>query len=67
MPDLRIVEMDKTLMDIASRIAARWGLRGADSVYVAVASTLKIPLVTLDIDQRERASKLVDVISVSLK
>ncbi|HLF75424.1 MAG TPA: type II toxin-antitoxin system VapC family toxin [Anaerolineales bacterium] len=65
LPDVRIVDMDKSLMDNASRIAAKYGLRGADSVYVAVASSLNIPLVTFDIDQRQRGSKLVDVIEIS--
>ena len=67
LPDVRIVEMDKSLMDDASRIAAKYGLRGADSVYVAVAATLKISLVTFDVDQRERASKLVDVIAIDME
>ncbi len=67
LPDVRIVEMDKTLMDNASRIAANFGLRGADSVYVAVASTLKIPLVTFDVDQRERGSKLVELIEIPVE
>jgi predicted nucleic acid-binding protein len=59
--------MDKALMDDASRIAAQYGVRGADSIYIAVASTLKIPLVTFDIDQREKASKLVDVIEIPVE
>lgn len=67
LPDIRIVEMDKSLMDSASRIAAKYGLRGADSVYVAVAMTLKIPLVTFDVDQRGKASKVVDIITISVE
>lgn len=67
LPDIRIVDMDKSLMDDASRIAAKYGVRGADSVYVAVAYTLNIPLVTFDIDQREKASKLVDVIEIPVE
>jgi predicted nucleic acid-binding protein len=67
LPDVRIVEMDKALMDDASCIAAKYGLRGADSVYVAVASTLKIPLATFDVDQRERGSKLVDVVEIPVE
>lgn len=67
LPDVRIVEMDKALMNEASRIAAQYGLRGADSVYVAVASTLKIPLVTFDVDQREKASKVVEVITIPVE
>lgn len=65
--DVRIVDMDKALIDDASRIAAKYGLRGADSIYVAVAATLKIPLVTFDVDQREKASKIVDVITLPVK
>lgn len=67
LPDVRIVDMDKALMDDASRIAAQYGVRGADSIYIAVASVLKIPLVTFDNDQREKASKLVDVIEIPVK
>jgi predicted nucleic acid-binding protein len=67
LPDVRIVDMDKPLMDNASRIAAKYGLRGADSVYVAVASALKIPFVTFDVDQRERGSKLVDVVEIPVE
>jgi len=67
LPDVRIVEMDKALMDEASRIAAKYGVRGADSVYVAVASTLKIPLVTFDVDQREKASKVAEVITITVE
>ncbi|MEO7839698.1 MAG: type II toxin-antitoxin system VapC family toxin [Anaerolineales bacterium] len=67
LPDVRIVDMDKALMDEASRIAAKYGVRGADSVYIAAASTLNIPLVTFDVDQRERASKLVDVIEIPVE
>lgn len=65
LPDIRIVDMDKNLMDEASRIAAEYGVRGADSVYIAVACTLGIPLVTFDVDQRERASKLVDITDIT--
>jgi predicted nucleic acid-binding protein len=67
LPDVRIVDMDKSLMDDASRIAAKYGVRGADSVYFAVASTLNIPLVTFDIDQRGKAAKLVDVIEIPVE
>jgi predicted nucleic acid-binding protein len=62
LPDVRIVDMDKALMDHASHIAATYGVRGADAVYIAAAFLLKIPLCTLDADQRERASNLVDVL-----
>jgi predicted nucleic acid-binding protein len=57
LPGLRLVEMDQPLMDEAASLAAELGLRGADSTYVAVAVRLDIPLVTLDVDQKERAAK----------
>lgn len=55
LPGLRLVEMDGTLIKEAARLAGELGLRGADSVYVAVASRLDLPLATLDADQRQRA------------
>ncbi len=61
LPGLRLVEMDRTLLDEAAQLAAELGLRGADSVYVAVASHLDIPLATLDADQRDRAARRVAV------
>jgi len=67
LPDVRIVEMDKPLIEETARIASKYGLRGADAVYVAVAAQLNIPLATLDVDQRARASKLIDVIEISMK
>jgi predicted nucleic acid-binding protein len=67
LPDIRIVEMDKALMDDASRIAVKYGLRGADSVYVAVAATLKIPLVTFDVDQHGKASKVIEVVTIPVE
>ncbi len=61
LPGLRLVEMDRTLLDESAQLAAELGLRGADSVYVAVASHLNIPLATLDSDQRERASRRITI------
>ncbi len=61
LPGLSLVEMDRSLLDEAARLAAELGLRGADSTYVAVASRLNIPLATLDSDQNERAAKCVPV------
>lgn len=56
LPGLRLVEMDNSLLREAAKLAAQLGLRGADSTYVAVASRLDLPLVTLDTDQRQRAA-----------
>jgi len=64
LPGLRLVEMDEALVREAARLAAELGLRGADSIYVAVAGRLHLPLVTFDTDQRERARKKVTIQSI---
>jgi predicted nucleic acid-binding protein len=45
----------------APRIAANLGLRGADAIYVAVAEQLRLPLITWDNEQEEKAKTSVDV------
>ena len=60
-PGLRIVPVDHRLGRASADLAVRLRLRGADAVYVAVAAHLKIPLVTLDAEQRERAKDLIEV------
>jgi predicted nucleic acid-binding protein len=55
LPHLRLVSIDPRLGRAAARLAADLGLRGADSVYVALAQFLKLPLITWDSDQAERA------------
>jgi predicted nucleic acid-binding protein len=64
LPGLRLVEMDGALLKEAARLAAELGLRGADSVYVAVASRLHIALVTLDADQRSRAEGRIPCVEI---
>jgi len=64
LPGLRLVEMDNELVRQAAKLAAELGLRGADSLYVAVARRLDLPLVTFDVDQRERAGKRIAVHSI---
>jgi predicted nucleic acid-binding protein len=65
LPGLRLVEMDNDLVREAARLAAELGLRGADSLYVATASMLDLPLVTLDIDQSQRAQEKVPIHSIT--
>ncbi|MBC8508251.1 MAG: type II toxin-antitoxin system VapC family toxin [Anaerolineales bacterium] len=61
LPDLRLVEMDQSVVQAAVDAGADLGVRGADAVYIAVAQQLSLPLATLDNDQRERASRVVEI------
>jgi len=61
LPGLRLVEMDQPLVQAAARLAAELGLRGADAFYVALAERLKIPMATLDSDQRARAAGVIAI------
>lgn len=61
LPGLRLLEMERSLVEKAARLAAGLGLRGADAVYVAAAEALALPLCTLDDDQARRAAARVDV------
>ncbi|MEM7111648.1 MAG: type II toxin-antitoxin system VapC family toxin [Chloroflexota bacterium] len=58
-PTLRLISIDHALGIQASRIAANHRLRGADAVYVAVASHLNIPLVSWDKEHLTRAAALI--------
>jgi len=62
LPSLRLISLDRALSESAAQLAADHMLRGADSVYVAVAKQLNIPLVTLDEEQFKRASKIIKTI-----
>lgn len=61
LPGLRLIEMNQTVVQAAAQLAASCGMRGADSVYAAVAHQLNIPLATLDADQRSKAGKIVAI------
>jgi predicted nucleic acid-binding protein len=63
LPGLRLVPIDEALALEAARLAARFRIRGADAVYVAVASDLRLPLVTWDGEQRDRAERVVQVLA----
>ncbi len=62
LPDLTIVALDETLVRLAARLAGDLGLRGADSLYVAAARRLRVPLATLDGTPAERAAGRVEVL-----
>lgn len=65
LPGLQLIEMEHSLLQEAAQLAAELGLRGADATYVAVSARLSIPLITLDVDQKERAAKRIKVLDVS--
>lgn len=58
-PSLKLVSIDHGLGIEAARIAANLELRGADAIYVAVASQLDIPLVSWDQEQLNRTTSLI--------
>lgn len=64
LPGLRLVEMERTLMKEAARLAAELGMRGADACYVALAAQLGLPLLTLDQEQRSRSAGVVEILSL---
>jgi len=59
LPALRIVAVDAELAEAAARLAGDQRLRGADSVYVALAKQLSLALVTWDLEQANRASEVI--------
>jgi predicted nucleic acid-binding protein len=58
---LTSIDLDDDLADYASEIAAKYRLRGSDSVYAAVALRFGTELITLDKEQLERLPKVLPV------
>ncbi len=65
LPDLRLVEMDQSVVQTAVRAGADLGVRGADALYIAISQQLTLPLATLDTDQSERGSQVVEIWTVT--
>jgi predicted nucleic acid-binding protein len=65
LPDLRLVDMDRSVVMAATKVAVELDVRGADAFYIAIARQLSLPLATLDADQLERASHVVDTWEIS--
>jgi len=57
LPELQLIVIDTALGLRTTELAADLGLRGADAVYVALASDLQVPLITWDRQQRERGAQ----------
>ena len=66
LPALRLVDINRQLAQSAAELAADYRLRGADAIYVALARELSLPLVSLDIEQRERVSSVVTTLAPTL-
>lgn len=60
LPDLRLVDMDRSVVQIAVSVGVDLGVRSADAFYIAIAQQLHLPLATLDEDQRTRASQVIE-------
>ncbi|MFZ5807717.1 MAG: type II toxin-antitoxin system VapC family toxin [Chloroflexota bacterium] len=60
-PELTLVNLGNDLAQEAAEIAAYHRLRGSDAVYAAVARRYATTLVTLDVEQGERAAAVVAV------
>jgi predicted nucleic acid-binding protein len=63
LPNLRLVPIEVELAQMAGRLAADLGLRGADAVYVSLAYRLGVPLVTWDREQGERSAASIAVLT----
>jgi predicted nucleic acid-binding protein len=64
-PGIQVVPLDETLGHRAIELAARLRLKGPDSVYVALAERLGVPLATWDTDVLARAPAVVPTIEPS--
>ncbi|PKP60785.1 MAG: hypothetical protein CVT88_02055 [Candidatus Altiarchaeales archaeon HGW-Altiarchaeales-1] len=62
-PDIKLIHIDENLAMFAAEIAAKYRTRGADSLYIAVALTHKVTLITLDKEQKDRGNKILKVIT----
>ncbi len=62
-PGLRLVNIDPPLARRAAQIATTYRLRGADSIYVAVAETFNATLITWDAEMQQRGSAVVQTLT----
>jgi len=61
LPNISLIPLDSSLAEQAAGLAARHGLRGADSVYAAVAEKYDCILISLD---KEHLTRLTGIIRV---
>lgn len=60
-PALAMIDLDESLADFASEVAAKYRLRGSDAVYAAIALRFGTQLISLDKEQLERLPKVLSV------
>lgn len=60
-PHIQLITLSDTLLDRAAELAGDYAMRGADATFVAVAAAHECTLVSLDREQRERATPIVSV------
>ena len=60
-PTFNFIPIDREISFIAAELAAKYRLRGADSIYVATSKYFDVPLITLDQHQKEKANQCINV------
>lgn len=63
-PNFIFIPIDESIAEIAVGIAGRYFLKGADSIWVAVAYKYGVELATFDEDQKKKGSKIVKITNV---
>ena len=58
-----MVQVDRELIRLSTATAAEQRIRGADALYVALALSLSVPLVTWHREQRKRGSRIIRAIT----
>ena len=61
LPNFIFIPVDRELALFSSDIAAKYRLRGSDSIYVSICKLFELKLITLDKEQKERAAKVIEV------
>jgi predicted nucleic acid-binding protein len=60
-PNFSFVPIDNHLANLAAWIISKTGLKGSDSIYVALAFDYNLELITLDKEQLEKSKKFIRV------
>jgi predicted nucleic acid-binding protein len=63
LPSTQFVPLEADLARLAAGLAAELRIKGADAVYVSVALSAGLPLVTWDAEQRDRGRAVAQVLS----